>query len=84
MEILPALPDQAGPVADAQQDGPRVDKGELLRGEGPGVFGVCDEELCVWWEGGGLNGREVDAEDLGLGKVGGEGEGPDSGASAYV
>lgn len=82
--MLSALPDQPGPVADGHHEGSRVDEGELLRGEGPGDFGVCDDELYVWWEGGGLNGREVDAEDLGLGEVGGEGEGPDPGASAYI
>jgi len=67
----------AGEVAD-------VDVVEGVFGVGPGLGGVVELELAVGRHPRGLDGREVDAGDFGVGELVGEVDGPDAGAGADV
>jgi hypothetical protein len=80
-----ALLGEAVPVQDGARQGADVDQVEVVgRVVDPVALGIVNVELCIWGHPGGLDGRQVCADDLGLWVLVGEVNGPDAGAGADI
>jgi len=85
LEVLEGAADDGAEVLEAAEQDARVDVGEVAgRIEPVGLGGVVDEEADVGGDGGGLDGREVGADDGGGWEELGHLDGPDARAGADV
>lgn len=85
LEVGEGAGDDGAEVVEAAEQDAGVDVGEVGgRVEPVGLGGVVDEEVDVGGDGGGLDGREVGADDGGGGEELGHLDGPDAGAGADV
>ena len=85
LEVLEGAGDDGAKVFEAAEQDAGVDVGEVGgRVEPVRLGGVVDEEVDVGGDGGGLNGREVGADDGGGREEVGHVDGPDAGAGADV
>ncbi len=82
--MLQAALHEARPVADTVYERAAKDEVEWFRGERPVTLGICDCEGAVWWSGVWVWGGDVETEDVRVGMLGCEGDGPDAGTAADV
>lgn len=84
LEVREDLRVELGPVADASEQASDVDEVEGILRIGPFRGGVVDFEAEVRGDEGGLDGREIGADDSGRRILVGEVDGPDTGAGGDV
>lgn len=52
------------PIRNTPHKAPDMDEVEVIRLESPFFLNIINGKVTVWWDPGGLNGREVDTSDL--------------------
>lgn len=82
--MLQAALHEARPVADTGCEGAAKDEVKWFRGERPVTLGICGYEGAVSWGRFCVWGVDVETQDMRVGMLGCEGDGPDAGTAADV